>query len=94
MATPIPQNCTWVDGVSPADVDDGAARPVTAALYRPRLDAPWQDVELVSRIGNTFMLREVGKLWPGIILAGLDQVGFPGPVLEFREPFGNDRRAG
>lgn len=86
--TTIPQNCTWVGGVSPADL------PSEPVLYRPSLAAPWQDVELVSRIGNSFVLREVGKLWPGIIVAGLDQVGFPGPVLEFREPFGNDRRAG
>jgi len=67
---------------------------MSAALYRPHYGADWQDVELVARAGNTFVLREVGKLWPGIIAAGLDQVGFPGPVLEFREPFGNERKAG
>lgn len=106
MPAPIPQNCAWVGGVSPADgvpaLDaDTLARDVALfqrswsapALYRTGYGEPWQDVELLSRTGNTFVLREVGKLWPGIIVASLDQVGFPGPVLEFREPFGNERRA-
>jgi len=93
MTDTIPANCAWVDGVSPADLEEGAARPVTAALYRTGYGQPWQDVELVERTGNSFVLREVGKIYPGVILASLDQVGFPGPVLEFREPFGNDRRA-
>jgi len=65
----------------------------TPALYRPDYGQPWQDVELVARTGNTFLLREVDKFWPGVILASLDQVGFPGLVLDFREPFGNDRKA-
>jgi len=84
--TDIPQNCTWVGGVSPADLPE-------PALYRPDITQPWQDVEIVSRSGDTFVLREVGKLWPGVFRATLQQVGLPGPILEFRQPFGNDRRA-
>ncbi len=63
------------------------------ALYRASLAEPWHDVEIVSRGPDGFVLRETGKVWPGVILAQIDQVRIPVGVLEFREPLASERRA-
>ncbi len=63
-----------------------------AALFRPEIGQPWQDVEIVGQRADGMLLRETGKHWPGVFIATLDQVRLPGPVFELREPFGNERR--
>ena len=53
-----------------------------AALYREYLSDEWQDCELIGRhpSGN-LVLREVGKLWPGIWLAPVDAVRVPASAI-------------
>ena len=64
------------------------------AVYRESMGREWRDVEIICALPDRqFMLRETGRVWPGVILAAIDQVRIPGPILEFREPFGNERKA-
>lgn len=65
------------------------------ALYRSRAGEPWQDVELVDRHwpSGAYVVRETGRVLPGVFLAFADQLRVPGPILEFHEPFGNEPRA-
>ena len=66
-----------------------AAQP---AVYRPADSESWQDAEIVGRhTDGRLILREVGKVWPGICLASLDRVRVQGRVFEFREPCGIER---
>lgn len=44
------------------------------ALYRERIGADWQEVELLSRYPGGFVVREVGRLWPGVMTADWSQV--------------------
>lgn len=66
-----------------------------SALYRRQPGEDWQAVEIVGRHSQSggWIVREVARLWPGIILAWPDQVRVEGPILELREPFGNETRA-
>jgi hypothetical protein len=49
------------------------------ALYRPNWAAPWEDVTIVSSHPGGLVLREVGRRFPGVWLATLDQVRVEGP---------------
>jgi hypothetical protein len=64
------------------------------AVYRESMGQEWRDVEIIDALPDRqFVLRETGRVWPGVILAAIDQVRIPGPILEFHEPFGNERKA-
>jgi hypothetical protein len=68
------------------------SRPVEA-VYRARDCEPWQDVEIVGRHAGGFVLRETGKVWPGVFVASLDRVRIvTGAVLEINEFDGSWRR--
>jgi hypothetical protein len=55
----------------------------TPAVYRPADDQPWQDVEIVGYSDDgKFLLREVGKIFGGVWLAGIDQVRIQEPMLD------------
>jgi hypothetical protein len=70
-------------------------RRAQAAVYRPADGQPWQDVEITGHhTDGRLILREIGKLWPGVFVASLDQVRVQGRVFEFRKPFRNDLRRG
>jgi hypothetical protein len=61
------------------------ARPVTAdravdAVWRASRRRDWQSVEIVDgHPSGQVVLREVGRLWPGVFLAPRDQVRIAGP---------------
>lgn len=38
------------------------------AVYRPTPDADWQDCEILGSVGGNYVVREVGKIWPGVAL--------------------------
>jgi hypothetical protein len=38
------------------------------AVYRPTPDADWQDCEILGSVGGNYVIREVGKVWPGVAL--------------------------
>jgi hypothetical protein len=48
------------------------------ALYRHDYAAAWQDVAIVSRHPGGLVLRELGRRFPGVWLATLDQVRVEG----------------
>lgn len=48
------------------------------ALYREHAGADWQEAELVGRHrSGALVLREVGKVWPGVWLASIENVRVP-----------------
>lgn len=48
------------------------------ALWRDRPTDDWREVELLGRHrSGALVLREVGKLWPGVWLASTDAVRVP-----------------
>lgn len=64
------------------------------AVYRATDIEPWDDVEIVGHRPEGLVLREVGKLWPGIWVASLDRVRIATSlVLEVREFDGSWQRA-
>ena len=57
------------------------------ALYRecPGVGA-WQEVEIVERHScGQFVVREIGRPFPGVLLAFAYQLRVPGPTLQLRE---------
>lgn len=65
-----------------------------SALYRESAAEPWRDVEIVcaARCGQ-LVVRETGRIWPGVFTVALSDLRVPGPILELREPFGVECRA-
>lgn len=64
------------------------------ALYRESNSQEWRDAEIIRALPDSqFLIRETGRTWPGVAAATIDQVRIPGPILEFHEPFGNERKA-
>lgn len=54
------------------------------ALYRENTTQPWREVEwLGTTARGLIVVREVGRLFPGVAHAALDQIRMPGPFLEF-----------
>lgn len=52
------------------------------ALYRERPSADWIEVELLGRHrSGKLVLRELGKLWPGLMLAPVEDVRVPASAV-------------
>ena len=59
-----------------------ALSPYVRGVYRRGPRRPWRDVEIVGRHPDgDWILREIGKLWPGVWLARGDQVRLQGVVF-------------
>jgi hypothetical protein len=65
-----------------------------SAVYRATAADAWQDCEIIGYRCDGAVLRESGRVWPGVWIAPLDQVRIvTGAVLEIREFDGSWRRA-
>jgi hypothetical protein len=82
------ENCS---GPTALRADPGGRINALAGVYRSADSEPWQDVEIVGYQRGGLVLREVGKVYPGVLIAPLDRVRIAGRVFEFREPFGFQR---
>ena len=56
------------------------------ALYREHAGADWSEVELVSRHPGGFVVREGGRVLPGVMLADWSQVREPVGEVDDGEP--------
>ena len=56
---------------------------MTPALYRESSSQQWRDVEILGvTLGAEYVIREVGRLWPGIAFATADQIRLPGMMFD------------
>lgn len=59
------------------------------ALYREHAGADWCEVEIVSRHPGGFVVREVGRVFCGVMLADWSQVRVPAAgIIESRSTAG------
>lgn len=59
MSAPIPQNCTWVDGVSPADAPTPADRLTTARARLADLLEKYPEMAAYTRPASEGSVRDV-----------------------------------
>lgn len=56
-----------------------------AALYRESTSEQWREVEIIGRtLRAEYVIREVGRIWPGVAFATADQLRIPGRTFNLR----------
>lgn len=50
------------------------AVPIVPMVFRERLGAEWIEVEVIGRHALGWIVRELGRHYPGIFIARLDQL--------------------